>query len=81
MRGTLSTIFTIGTVISVTGLWWAGRFGAGELLLGVLLLPGVLVGFWLSRYSAAWVDGDRLRPTVLAASALSAAVIAVRALW
>jgi uncharacterized membrane protein YfcA len=81
MRGTLSAIFTIGTVISAAGLWWAGRFDRDELLLGVLLLPGVLVGFFLSRYTAAWLDRDRTRPAVLAVSAVSAAVIAIRALW
>jgi uncharacterized membrane protein YfcA len=81
LRSTLSAIFTIGTVISVAGLWWAGRFGANELLLGLLLMPGVLVGFALSRYTAAWLDQAHTRPAVLAFSALSAVVIAVRALW
>lgn len=81
IRGTLSAIFTIGAVISVSGLWWAGRFGASELLLGALLMPGVLVGFALSRYTARWLDGARMRPAVLAVSALAAVLIAVRALW
>jgi uncharacterized membrane protein YfcA len=81
IRSTLSAIFTIGTVISAAGLWWAGRFGASELLLGVLLLPGVLVGFALSRYTAARLEQAHIRPAVLAISALAAVVIAVRALW
>jgi hypothetical protein len=49
IRGTLSAIFTIGTTISVAGLWWVGRFGAVELLLGLALMPAVLLGFVLSR--------------------------------
>ncbi len=81
IRSTLSAIFTIGTVISAAGLWWAGRFGVNELLLGVLLLPGVLIGFALSRYTAPWLDRAHLRPAVLGISALAAVVIAVRALW
>ena len=80
IRGTLSAIFTIGTLISLAGLWWAGRFGRDELMLGVLLMPGVLVGFALSRYTAAWLDRAHTRPAVLAVSALSAVVIGVRAL-
>jgi uncharacterized membrane protein YfcA len=81
IRSTLSAIFTIGTVISAAGLWWVGRFGASELLLGVALLPGVLVGYLLSRYTAPWLDRAHLRPAVLGVSALSAVAIAVRALW
>lgn len=81
IRSTLSAIFTIGTVISAAGLWWADRFGVNELYLGALLLPGVVVGFILSHYTAARLDKAHLRPAVLAFSALSAVVIALRALW
>jgi uncharacterized protein len=81
LRSTLSAIFTIGTVISAAGLWWIGRFGAAELLLGVLLLPGILVGFVLSRFLATRLDRAHLRPAVLAVSALAAVIIALRALW
>jgi uncharacterized membrane protein YfcA len=80
IRGTLSAIFTIGTTISVAGLWWVGRFGAVELLLGLALMPAVLLGFVLSRYTARRIDGPRTRPAVLAISALSAIVILLRAL-
>jgi uncharacterized membrane protein YfcA len=81
IRGTLSAIFTIGTTISLFALSWVGRFGAVELTLGLLLLPGVFVGFTLSRYTARRLDRAHTRPAVLAISALSALVIAIRALW
>jgi uncharacterized protein len=81
IRSTLSAIFTIGTVISAAGLWWIGRFGVQELLLGALLMPGVLIGFGLSRHLGAAIDRSHLRPAILAFSALSAVVIAARALW
>jgi uncharacterized protein len=80
IRGTLSAIFTIGTMISITGLWWVGRFGAVELVLGVLLMPAVLLGFLLSRYTARRIDGALTRPAVLAISTLSALVIVLRVL-
>jgi uncharacterized membrane protein YfcA len=79
IRGTLSAIFTIGTVISMASLWWIGRFGAVELALGLVLLPAVLTGFALSRYTAGRLDGARTRPAVLGISALSAIAIALRA--
>ena len=44
IRGTLNTIFTIGTPISLFGLWWAGRFGVAEFTLGILLMPAILIG-------------------------------------
>jgi uncharacterized membrane protein YfcA len=81
IRGTMSAIFTIGTVISLAGVWWAGKFGWAELALGLLLAPGVFVGFYLSRYATRHIDGPRIRPAILAFSALSAAAIIVRTLW
>jgi uncharacterized membrane protein YfcA len=81
IRGTISAIFTIGTTISLAALWWVGRFGAIELVLGLLLLPGVLLGFLLSRYTARRLDRTEIRPAVLGISAFAAVVVALRALW
>jgi uncharacterized protein len=81
IRGTLSVIFTIGTVISVLGLWWAGRFGSVELQLAVLLMPAVFVGFLLSRYTVGRLDKAHTRPAVLTISALAALAILLRAVW
>jgi uncharacterized membrane protein YfcA len=80
IRGTLNAVFTIGTPISLFGLWCAGKFGLAELLIGVLLMPGVVMGFALSRYTAARLDGGNMRPAVLALSAMTAVVVMVRAL-
>jgi hypothetical protein len=80
-RGTMSAIFIVGTIISVTGLWWAGKFGVVELVLGLLLMPAVVAGFAISRYTAAWLDARHTRPAILAVSALSALVILGRALF
>lgn len=80
IRATLSAIFTFGTIVSLFGLWLAGRFGVVELILGVLLMPGILVGFALSRYATGWIDQARTRPAVLLISALSALIILLRSL-
>ncbi len=81
IRGTLSAIFTVGTLISIAGLWWADRFGAVELMLGVLLMPSVFVGFLLSRYTARRLDEAHTRPAVLAISLMAALTILLRAVW
>lgn len=81
IRGTLSTIFVAGTLISITGLWWAGRFGLVELLVGLGLMPGIVVGFTLSRYTARRIDQVPIRPLILLVSALSGVAILVRAFF
>jgi hypothetical protein len=70
----------IGGLISLAGLWWAGRFHMVELLLGLLLMPGVVIGFTISRYTTAWFDRERIKPAVLVISAMSALVVMFRAL-
>lgn len=79
VRGTMSAIFILGTVVSLTGLWWAGHFTRAQFAMGLWLMPGVLVGFSLSRHTAAWLDRHHTRPAILAVSALSAIAILVRA--
>jgi uncharacterized membrane protein YfcA len=80
IRATISAIFTIGGVITLAGLRWADRFGLVELLLGIALMPGVVVGFALSRYTMGWIDRARMKPAVLAVSGLSAVAVMARAL-
>jgi uncharacterized protein len=80
IRGTMSSIFTVGTIISLTGLWWAGKFGLTEFLVGLSLAPAVLVGFVASRYATGYIDGKLTRPAILLVSALSAAVIIAKVL-
>src|SRR4051812_41522876 len=76
IRGTLNAIFTIGTPISLIGLWWAGqrsnaavRFGVPEVTLGVLMMPAGIVGFLLSRYTAGPCEDRHRPPTLLALAA------------
>jgi hypothetical protein len=81
VRSTMSAIFIIGTFISLAGLWWIGRFGAIEFTLGLILMPAVLLGFWFSRYTAPRIDAAHTRPAILTVSALSAAIVLIRAIW
>ncbi len=80
IRGTLGAIFTVGTLVSLAGLWWVDRFGPVELTLGLLLMPGVLIGFALSRYTKGHIDRAHTRPAVLIISAFSAMAVMLRAL-
>jgi uncharacterized membrane protein YfcA len=80
IRATISAVFTIGGFVTLTGLWWAGRFHYVELLLGMLLMPGVVIGFAISGYTTALVDRAHIRRAVLAISLLSALIVMFRAL-
>jgi uncharacterized membrane protein YfcA len=80
LRGTLAAYFIVGTVLSLIALSWAGRFGAEEVRLGVVLIPGTVIGYFLSRPAAAYLDGGRTRVAVLAVSALAAVSVIVTVL-
>jgi uncharacterized membrane protein YfcA len=80
LRGTLAAYFIVGTVFSLVALAWAGRFGTEEMRLSGLLIPGTVLGYFLSRPAAAYLDGGRTRAAVLAVSALAAVSVIVAVL-
>ncbi|HVT27708.1 MAG TPA: sulfite exporter TauE/SafE family protein [Lacipirellulaceae bacterium] len=80
IRGTLSAIFAVGTPPSLIGLWWVGRFGLSELILGLLLMPGVALGYAISHHTAARLDRRSARPVILAMVAALALVVMIRAI-
>jgi hypothetical protein len=67
---------TFGTMISLAGLFLAGRFRLTELYLAAVLVPGTLVGFFLSGRAAAVLDRGHTRTAVLV-MASSAAIVSV----
>ncbi len=80
LRGTMSACFVPLGVLVLTAHYFAGRLGAGELGLGLSLLPAVLVGFAVSGKTARAFERHWLRPAVLAVSASAAIAAIVRAL-
>jgi hypothetical protein len=75
LRGTLAAYFIVGTALSLISLAWVGRFGAEEMRLSVLLIPGTVIGYFLSRPAAAYLDAGRTRAAVLVVSALAAVTV------
>jgi uncharacterized membrane protein YfcA len=80
LRGTLAGYFVIGCIMSIAALAGAGLFGREEWVLSAQLVPGILVGFAVSRWTLHWVDRGATRPLVLILSSASAAFVLVRAL-
>lgn len=78
LRGTLSGFFVVGSSISLVALALVGRFGAAELRASAALLPGIGLGFVLSRRAALALDRGHTRRAVLALSAAAGVAVVVR---
>jgi uncharacterized membrane protein YfcA len=78
LRGTLSGIFVIGSAMSVISLIYIGRFGLLELQIALVLIPGILIGFALSHYTAKILDRGYIRPIVLTIAAISGFLIVIK---
>jgi uncharacterized membrane protein YfcA len=80
LRGTLAAYFIVGTVLSLLALAWAGRFSGEEVRLSFLLIPGTVLGYFMSRPAAAYLDAGYTRTAVLAVSMLAAISVMITAL-
>jgi uncharacterized membrane protein YfcA len=81
IRGTLSAYFTVGVALSLVALRIVGRYGRSELVMALGLLPGILLGFWLSQHTAGVLDKGYTRVAVLVVSAAAAVVAILRQLF
>ncbi|MDZ4675170.1 MAG: sulfite exporter TauE/SafE family protein [Gemmatimonadota bacterium] len=80
LRGTLSAFFVVGTVISLTALHFVDRFAWRELVLGVGLFPGIILGFAISTQLTRRIDGRMLRPAILGVCAITGLVVLIEAI-
>jgi hypothetical protein len=81
LRATLSGFFIVGTIFALASLRTIGRFGMQEIILALLLCPGVILGFLLSSRVTPWVDRGYTRPIVLTIATLSAVIVLINQLW
>lgn len=80
MRGTLAGYFAAGTVFTLLALWWVGRFGQVEVLLGLMLTPGTALGFWLGDRGQHLIPDQVIRPLIIGLSFTSGLFVLSRAL-
>ncbi len=71
----LSTFFIPATLISLAALALLDRFGSREVLLGVMLVPGPLLGLAMAPMAAGHLDRQRTRFAILAIAAASGALL------
>jgi len=80
LRASLARFFGIGSLVSIIPLLLLGQVEWADLGRAAVLIPGGLVGFFLSTHVARRLDHGYIRHAVLAISATSAFVILIRAL-
>lgn len=78
LRATLSAFFWVGTILSLVALRLIGRFGAEEVRLTLLILPSLLVGTVVSRWTSQVVDRGYTRAAVLTVAGLAGTAVIVR---
>jgi len=79
LRGTLSAFFVVGTVISLAALNLIDRFGWQELVMGIGLFPGIILGFVLSIQLTRRLDARGLRPAILAVCGITGLIVLIEA--
>lgn len=80
IRATFATVFVVGVVLALSGLWLAGRFGQAEFRMGLSLMPGVATGFLLGRLVAGRVTQSAARAAMLTISGIGGAILLMKSL-
>lgn len=80
IRATLSGFFVIGTLLSLVFLSIAGKVSLNDFKLFAYMVPGVLIGFYLSQYAVDYVDRGYIRKAMLSVSFLAGILVVVKAI-
>jgi len=79
MRATVAGMFFAGALLSLATLAVVGKFSTAQLWLGIILLPPMMAGFFVSGPLNRLVSRSALRQLLLAFSGLGALGVLVRA--
>jgi len=72
LRATLAFLYFVSSIIMLLFLHLAGRFGVSELISGFYLIPGFIIGYFISPVLVKRIDKGFARPAVLIVSSASA---------
>ncbi len=75
LRGTLAAIFILGTIIALISLAFVNKFTISDIYKALILIPGVLFGFFASKKTAQFLDKGYLRLTILIVTSCAAIAI------
>ncbi len=80
VRATLAVLYVGASFLIIISLFVFGKFGIIEVVSGLLLMPGYLLGYALSRRLTARIDTGGTRAAVLLVSAVAALSLILRSL-
>jgi uncharacterized membrane protein YfcA len=80
LRATLAFLYVVSSVLMLAVLHLAGRFGASHAAMGLLLVPGFVLGWLIAAPLARRLDRGFSRAAVLAISAASALLLIARSI-
>ncbi|HEX5057030.1 MAG TPA: sulfite exporter TauE/SafE family protein [Gammaproteobacteria bacterium] len=80
LRATLAVLYCISSAVMVAFLHLGGRFELKELRLGLCLIPGFLIGYFLAAPIARVLDKGYSRIAVLVISTVSAIILIARSI-
>jgi uncharacterized membrane protein YfcA len=80
LRATLARFFLAASALTIIALVPAGKLGRHALLAGLVMVPGVLLGFACSGHLIGRVDRGLTRVAVLVVSSVSALAVLARVL-
>jgi hypothetical protein len=79
-RPTLAFLYLVSSIIMLLVLAFVGKFNGSELTSGFYLIPGFILGYFLSPKLVGYIDKGYARPVILLLSTVSAVVLIVRSL-
>ena len=80
IRATLALVFLIAYILSLLALALSGEFNIAQAVTGLLLLPGLLLGFQLGKRVRHHVSQARARIVTLSIASVSAAILLFKSL-
>lgn len=80
IRATLALVFLIAYSLSLFALAFAGKFNVAMAVTGLLLLPGLLLGFQLGKRVRQHVSQARARMITLAIAVASAVILLLKSM-
>jgi len=80
LRATLAALFSIGLLITLSARLLAHEIHLTDLRVAAWLLPALLLGLWISRWTIGRVGQRSLKAAILIVSAIAAAGLVTRAL-
>jgi hypothetical protein len=78
VRAALLPLFAVANPLALIALASAGLFGQRELIASLILMPGLLVGYWLAPLLVRLLPPPAVRAGLLAISAISGLLLVIK---